>query len=288
MITAISAVANGGKLMQPYVVAKEIDAEGKVIKEISPIVKRQVISEKTAAIIREHLEAVVTSGTGKNAYVAGYHVAGKTGTSQKLGKDGAYVASFVGFAPANDPKVAVLVAIDEPVGEHGGGAVAAPVAGEIFDQVLPYLNIEPQYSDNELALLVSYAPNVVSKSVNEAKNEITRAGFTARVIGSGDTVVAQSPESDRAIPKKGVVVLYTESKNTSQEAVVPDFKGMTVSAANKAAINNGLNVKIAGSSLNSGEVFAYRQSIAPGEKVPLGTVVTVYFKSNVDVSDSDE
>ncbi|HXK84153.1 MAG TPA: PASTA domain-containing protein, partial [Clostridiales bacterium] len=100
--------------------------------------------------------------------------------------------------------------------------------------------------------------------------------------------VAQSPESDRAIPKKGVVVPYTESKNTSQEAVVPDFKGMTVSAANKAAINNGLNVKIAGSSLNSGEVFAYRQSIAPGEKVPLGTVVTVYFKSNVDVSDSDE
>ena len=129
---------------------------------------------------------------------------------------------------------------------------------------------------------------MVSKNINEAKNQVSQAGFTVRVIGSGDTVIAQSPEADRVIPKKGVVVLYTEANNTSQEAVVPDFKGMTVSAANKAAINNGLNVKIAGSSLNSGEVFAYRQSIAAGEKVPLGTVVTVYFKSNVDVADSNE
>lgn len=288
MITAISAVANGGKLMQPYVVAKEIDAEGKVVREFTPTVKRQVISEKTASVLRGYLEDVVKTGTGKNAYVAGYHVAGKTGTSQKLGKEGAYVASFVGFAPANDPQIAVLIAVDEPVGEHGGGGVAAPVAGEVFDQVLPYLNIEPSYSDTELSLLVSHAPNVVSKNVNEAKNQVSQAGFTVRVIGSGDTVIAQSPEADRVIPKKGVVVLYTEANNTSQEAVVPDFKGMTVSAANKAAINNGLNVKIAGSSLNSGEVFAYRQSIAAGEKVPLGTVVTVYFKSNVDVADSNE
>lgn len=285
MINVMAAVANGGTLMTPYIVAKQIDAQGNTISETQPVAKRQVISEKTAAALAASLEDVVTTGTGKNSYVAGYHIAGKTGTSEKLGKEDAYVASFVGFAPAYEPKIAVLIAIDEPIGDHGGGVVAAPVAGEIFEQVLPYLNIEPLYTDKELAMLVEQAPDVLGLKIAEAKRKLSSKGYTARIVGDGDVVMSQSPEKDRVTPKNGVIVLYTEKDYKVQNAKVPDFTGMTVSAANKAAINSGLNVKISGSSLNTTEVFAYRQSIEKETEVPLGTVITVYFKSDVDVYD---
>lgn len=287
MITAISAVANGGKLMTPYFVSKVLDAEGNTVSETAPTVRRQVISESTAKIIRENMEDVVSTGTGKNAYVAGYHVAGKTGTSEKLtqGEDEAYIASFCGFAPSYDPEIAVIIIVDEPEGEHGGGAVAAPLAGEVFDRVLTYLGVEHSYTDEEMELLVETAPLLTGKTVSQARSEIDDKNLDIKVIGSGDTVVAQYPDAGRDIPTDGIVVVYTESDNMSDTVSVPDFTGCTVSEANRLALGSGLNIRISGSSLSSGAVYAYKQSIDAGEEVSMGEIITVSFKTTVDVSD---
>ncbi|MCL2512801.1 MAG: penicillin-binding transpeptidase domain-containing protein, partial [Oscillospiraceae bacterium] len=226
------------------------------------------------------------SGTGKNAYVPGYHVAGKTGTSDKLNNKGQYVASFVGFAPADDPKIAVLAVLDEPQGEaHGGGAVAAPVAGEVFEQILPYLGIEPAYTDDELKHLICQTPAVLNKGVQEAKAELMSEGFTVKVVGNGQTVVGQCPEGGSIVPRNGVVALYTEANYTVQNAKMPKLTGLSVTEANRAGLNAALNVKISGSSLSGSGAVAYRQSVNEGDEIPIGTVVTVYFKSNIDVSD---
>ncbi len=286
MITAISAVANGGNLMTPYLVSKQIDEDGNTVSETTPTVRRQVISESTAQIICENMEDVVTSGTGKNAYVAGYRVAGKTGTSEKLNEeDEVYIASFCGFAPADDPEIAVIIIVDEPKGEHGGGAVAAPLAGDVFEQVLTYLGVERSYTDEEMALLVETAPLLIGKSVTDAKSEVAGSSLTVKVIGDGDTVVAQYPDYGREIPSDGIIVVYTEEENTSSTVTVPDFTGCTVSQANRLAINSGLNIKISGSSLSSDTVYAYKQSIDSGTEVSMGEIITVSFKTNVDVSD---
>lgn len=290
MITAISAVANGGNLMTPYLVSKEIDSDGNTVRETSPIVRRQVISESTAEVISSCMEEVVSTGTGKNAYVAGYHVAGKTGTSEKLvankvSETEAYIASFCGFAPADDPEVAVIIIVDEPKGEHGGGAVAAPLAGDVFEQVLTYLGVERSYTNEEMALLVETAPLLTGKNIAEAKSAVSGQDLTLKVIGSGETVVAQYPDAGRDIPADGIIVVYTEEDNMSETVTVPDFTGCTVSQANKLAVNSGLNIKISGSSLNSGTVYAYKQSIEAGQTVNMGEIITVSFKTNVDVSD---
>lgn len=287
MITAVSAVANGGKLMTPYLVSKTVDTDGNTISETKPTVRRQVLSESTSKIIADAMEQVVTTGTGKNAYVAGYHVAGKTGTSEKLtqGSDGGYIASFCGFAPANDPEIAVIIIVDEPQGQHGGGAVAAPLAGEVFDQVLTYLGVEHSYSDEEMALLVETAPLLTGKSVEQARAEISQKDLNMKVIGSGDTVIAQYPDAGRELPSDGMVVVYTQSDNTQETVTVPDFTGYTVSEANRLAMNSGLNIKISGSSLSSGTVYAYKQSIEAGEEVNMGEIITVSFKTTVDVAD---
>lgn len=287
MITAVAAVANGGKLMTPYIVDKVIDADGKTVSETEPTVKRQVISEKTASIVRDAMEQVVSTGTGKNAYVAGYHVAGKTGTSEKLTEEeeDVYIASFCGFAPAYDPEIAVIIIVDEPEGEHGGGAVAAPLAGEVFEQALEYLGVEHSYTDSELELLVETAPALTGKTVSEARSEVSSKSINVKVVGDGDTVISQYPEAGREIPSDGIIVLYTDEENTSKEVTVPDFTGYTVSEANRIATEYGLNIKISGSSLNSGTVYAYKQSIDRGETVSMGEIITVYFKTTVDVSD---
>lgn len=290
MITAISAVANGGKLMTPYLVSKELDADGNTVKETEPTVRRQVISESTAKIISDCMEQVVSTGTGKNAYVAGYHVAGKTGTSEKLNENKnsdteKYIASFCGFAPANDPEIAVIVIVDEPVGEHGGGAVAAPIAGDIFEQTLTYLGVEHSYTNDEMALLVETAPLLMGKTVSEAKAAVSGQELTVKVIGSGETVVAQYPDAGREIPSDGIIVVYTDEDNVSDTVTVPDFTGCTVSQANRLAVNSGLNIKISGSSLSSDTVYAYKQSVNAGEEVNMGEIITVSFKTNVDVAD---
>ncbi len=280
--SAISAVGNGGKLMKPYIVQKTVDDSGNTISETAPTVKRQVISETTASTVISYMEEVVKRGTGANAYVAGYHVAGKTGTSEKTGIDeAAYIASFAGFAPAHDPAVTMVIVIDTPKGaRYSGGDIAAPVAGEVFSKILPYLGIEPSYTEEELANLSEPTPDMVGKSVSAAKTELAGTEHNVRVIGSGDTVVSQSPEAGRSTPANGVIVLYTAEDIPEETAIVPDFTGLTVSQANQVAVNRGFNIRISGSSFSSDSVVAYKQEYSEGSELELGSIITVYFKTS--------
>lgn len=282
MITAINTIANGGKLMQPYIVDAHLDADGNVVQKTEPVMKRQVVSEKTASTVAGMMEQVVSVGTGKNAYVAGYHVAGKTGTSEKIGIEGAYIASFAGFAPADNPQISILIAIDEPVGEHGGGKVAAPIAGILLEKVLTYLNIEPQYEDDEISSISSVAPSLIGRTVSEAKNEASK--FTLRVIGNGDKVVTQTPAAGQQMRNGGVIVIYTDGETPKETAVVPNLCNLSIAEANRIAISAGFNIRIAGNT-NSGEVLSYKQSLEEGSEAEKGSVITVYFKSNVNVED---
>ncbi len=281
LITATCAIANGGKLMKPYFVSKIVDSEGNVVSETEPTVRRTVISESTCAKVRSMMEAVVEGGTGKNAYIAGYRVAGKTATAEKL-DDGSdediYIASFVCFAPANDPEVAILVGVDNAPGPYrGGGVLAAPIAKEVMESTLEYLNVEPQYTAKELAAVSRVTPSLVGKKVSTAKVSAASEGFTAKVIGKGDTVVSQVPASGQSIPKNGVIILYTEKNSESQEVKVPDFTGLTASQVNSLATQNGLNVIFSGPAEASG-ALSYNQDVAKETAVDAGSNITVYFR----------
>lgn len=280
--TAVSAIGNGGRLMTPYIVKKTVDDAGNTIRETVPQVKRQVVSESTAKTVSSYMEEVVKRGTGANAYVAGYHVAGKTGTSEKTGvEDVKYIASFAGFAPCDDPEITVVIVIDAPSGVvYSGGDIAAPVAGEVFSKVLPYLGIEPAYTEDELAKLSEPAPDLVGMALSAAKSELAGTGHSVRVVGNGDTVVSQSPEAGRTTPSNGVIVLYTQSNIPEETAVVPDFSGMTVAQANQLAVSRGFNIRISGSSFSSSTVIAYKQEYAEGTELELGSSITVYFRTS--------
>lgn len=287
MITGICAVANGGYLMQPYVVAQIRDDDGNVIKSVTPTVKRQVISKEVSAHVGTLLENVVDGGGGKNAYVAGYRLAGKTGTGEKtelpLDEKGRHpvVGSFGGFAPADDPQYAVLVMLDEPNGSYRyGGTIAAPVAGDMMAEVLPYLGVEPQYTEKELSQMNRSTPDLTGKEIAAAKLRAESAGLTVSVKGDGNTVLRQIPAAGTTIPKGGVVVLYTDEKSQESTVTVPDFKGMSVTRANATAAGYGLNLQLSGLSSDSSEAFAASQSVAAGTKVLRGTVIKLEFLYN--------
>ena len=285
MISAVASLGNGGKLMKPYVVAKILDGDGNIVSETEPVVKRQVISEKTADIMTELMEQVVVWGTAKNAYVAGYHIAGKTGTSEKIGANAAdqSIASFAGFAPADDPQIAVFIAVDEPQYYATGGAGAAPVAGRIFENILAYLNVDPQYSDEELAQATVTAPNLIGESTETVKSKAS--GFTVKIVGEGEKVISQMPSSNQSMPKGGVIVVYTDETTEKQTAIVPDLTGLTLTEANRAAVNAGFNIKIAGTTQGAGQVLSYKQSVAKDSTAEVGSVITVYFRSSENVTD---
>lgn len=283
MITAVAALGNEGKLMTPYVVSKVLDADGNVVRETTPKVKRQVVSEATAKTISSLMEEVVISGTAKNAYVAGYRICGKTGTSDKLTSPGENIASFAGFAPADDPKIAVLIAIDEPHGITTGGGAAAPVAGRIFENVLAYLNITPQYSESELESATMTAPNLVGQTPTSAVSSASK--YIVRVVGNGEKVVSQVPSHGQSMPKGGVIVVYTEEDAARETATVPDLIGLSVTDANRKAINAGFNIKISGTTQTESVITSYKQSVPEGTTAEIGTTITVYFRSDQDVSD---
>ncbi len=283
LITATCAIANGGKLMKPYLVQSIIDSDGNLVSETEPTVKRRVISESTASTVRSMMEAVVEGGTGKNAYIAGYRVAGKTATAEKLddtnNKD-VYIASFVCFAPADDPQVAVLVGVDDPPGQYrGGGVLAAPIAKEVLEPTLEYLNVEPQYTQSELETVSHITPSLVGKSVSEAKATAAAGSFTVRVAGSGKKVVSQVPSAGESIPENGIIVVYTDNKADVQEVKVPDFTGLSVSQVNRLAVKSGLNVVFSGPTDTEG-IKAYNQNIAADTVVEAGSKITVYFRSD--------
>ena len=284
MITAVSAACNGGKLMQPYVVKQILDSDGNVVKSVDSVVKRQVISEETSKKITSLLaQSTEQSGSATNGYVQGYKIGGKTGTSEKLedsNDDGAedYIASFCGFAPADNPQVALLVYFDTPTGgSYYGSAIAAPVFTEIMQEVLPYLEIEQQYNEDELSKLDTTAGSYTGMTVEEAKAAAEKAGFTVVTNGGEGTVAAQSPAAEGRIPQGGVVVLYTDLAAQAADTVsVPDFSGLSVSDARYVASQYDLNISIAGVS-SEGEGYAKSQDIASGTSVSRGSVISVTF-----------
>ncbi len=288
MLNAVSAVANGGKLMQPHIVKQitQTDKDGnvKVIKNISPTVIRQVISEETSDTLCSMLEQVVSVGSGKNAYVKGFHVAGKTGTSEKTdqtveeGEAEPYIASFIGFAPADDPEIAILIMIDEPsAGEYFGGLVAAPIAGDVLRDVLPYLEVQPEYTEEELATVDMSVPKCVGKSSEDAIRQLRASNFEYEVVGGEGEVENQSPAAGDQIPQGGKVILYTNGKKPSAENVVPNLSDLTLGAAKNELRAQGLNIRVNGNAKSGSVVF--HQEPAAGTVVPDGTVVTVKLKS---------
>ncbi len=283
MITAISAISNGGYLVQPHVVAEIIDSEGNVISTAETNVKRQVISSQTSDIINNMLEKVVSGGTAKNGYIAGYRIGGKTGTSEKIAETAqtgikTYVASFCAIAPSDDPEYALLIVLDDPRGTyHMGGTIAAPVARNVLSEVLPYLGVETIYSSSDMATLDVKTPTLIGKTTAEAKDEAAAKGLKLRVVGDGETITAQIPPAGQNIPKGGTVVVSTDSDAEVPMTKVPDVVGMTPSEANKAIVNARLNIRYEGSGYDSSKGVALSQSIPKGTEVEQGTVVSVEF-----------
>lgn len=287
--TGLCAIANGGKLLQPYLVSSIADANGKTVKKTQTKEIRQVISVDTSEKVRKMMKSVVDNGTGKNGYVAGYSVGGKTGTSTKLGesKNGEgdkYIVSFGAIAPSDDPEIAMLIIVDEPNQDLGGGALCAPIAAQVTQEAMNVLGIEPKYNDSEMKDLSKQTPNVVGKSLDEAKKTLEENNLNFVVVGDDSTVTRQCPSGADTIPNGGTVYLYTDDSE-KQTVNVPNFNGLTVNEAKDLASSSNLNIQIAGNSMSSGTVVAYRQSEETQAKVEKGTVVTVTFKNTQSVLD---
>ena len=287
--TGLCAIANGGKLLQPYLVSSIADANGKTVKKTQTKEIRQVISADTSEKVRKMMKSVVDNGTGKNGYVAGYSVGGKTGTSTKLGesKNGEgdkYIVSFGAIAPSDDPEIAMLIIVDEPNQDLGGGALCAPIAAQVTQEAMNVLGIEPKYNDSEMKDLSKQTPNVVGKSLDEAKKTLEENNLNFVVVGDDSTVTRQCPSGADTIPNGGTVYLYTDDSE-KQTVNVPNFNGLTVNEAKDLASSSNLNIQIAGNSMSSGTIVAYRQSEETQAKVEKGTVVTVTFKNTQSVLD---
>lgn len=291
MVTAAAAVVNGGKLVTPYVVDKIIDSEGNVVKSAQTVVKRQVISEETSATMRQILEDVVTANGGGNAYMSGYRIGGKSGTSEKIddynsGKtpELRYVASFCAIVPIDDPEYVMLVVCDEPTsGYIYGSAIAAPVVSAVFKEGLEYMGIYPQYTADELAQQDVTVPWVGGYNSIRAEAQLTAAGLKAEYIGStdGTEVTGQVPSAGTVMPSGSTVMLYMGDIPLSdyRMSTVPSVIGMTVEEANKTLSDAGLNISISGAATGS-EAKAVSQSVNSGLSVYRGTVIEVNFLVN--------
>lgn len=279
LITAISAAVNGGYLMKPYVVKQVVDSEGTVVSNTTPTVVRQVISEETSKTVCEIIESVVSSptGTGKNASVAGYSVGGKTGTSEKVGQaSDEYMVSFIGVAPMEDPRVAVLVILDSPDPTSGiyisGGGMVAPAVGNILAEVLPYLGVEENGGISSNVTV----PNVRSAQVSDAEKQLTDLGFRVTVLGEGSTVTDQAPVGNVKVAAGSSVILYAGAEKPSELVTVPDMIGKTYKAAKQYFEAFGLFVKTAGvMPANSNTIVVQRQSVAAGESVAWGSIIEI-------------
>lgn len=280
MVTMVAAVANGGKMMKPHLVKQLVDDEQNIIEDYKPTFVRQIISEQTSKTMCEILESVVSKGGGKNAYLAGYRIAGKTGTSEKQPRgNGKYVASFVGFAPADDPQIVCLVILDQPPAgsTYYGGLIAAPVVKNILEESLSYLGVEPEYKEDEIAYLDITVPSVTGKNKAEAEKELEALGLKTVIKGSGDVVTEQIPKAYSKLSAGSKAVLYTEGEASEKNITVPNVVGCTASAANKGITDSGLNVRIKGLANVSGLAVCVEQSPAAGTAVEPGTVVTLEF-----------
>ncbi len=302
LITAASAVVNGGYLMQPYVMKSVTDQQGNIIAQNEPTVVRQVVSEETSQRCRTILEGVVNGGTGKRAYVPGYRIGGKTGSSETVksgedpiinkGKDYTIV-SFLGFAPADDPQIVVLLAYNAPKpvspGSNytekkyyiSGGNMAAVMAGELMENILDSMGVERRYSDTEKAMIDVTVPNLMGQTAQIGKEAVESSGLTVRTVGQGETVTAQIPVGGAVIPSGSQVVLYLGEEKPTDLVTVPDVRGQTADQAQQALAREGLYLKVGGSSrYMASSSLAASQSISPGAQVERGTVVECRFMDN--------
>lgn len=280
LITAYTAITNGGTMVRPHVAKELVDDDGNVIKSFDTQVIRQAISKETADTIRDILEGVVSNGTAKNAYIKGFRLGGKTGTSEKTPRgSGKYIASFVGFAPANDPEIIGLVMLDEPMGgSYMGGQIAAPTFKKIFDEVLRYMGVEPQYTEEEAQTLDKTVPNVVGLEKSAIPKAFAESGLKYNIIGSGKSVVSQVPKGGATLPEGSTVALYTE-EDSQTEVTVPNVCSYTATDANILLTNAGLNMKVSGATdTGQGAAVVGSQSPEAGSRVKRGSVVTVEFK----------
>lgn len=277
MITAAAAVANDGYLMKPHLVKQFNDENGTPTQVVEPTVVRQIISPETSKQLRELLEKVVSEGSGNRAFLQGYHVAGKTGTSEKLPRGHQkYVSSFIGFAPANDPKIAVLIALDEATGgDTYGGVIAAPVVKKIMEDSLRYLGVEPDLTEEEAAQAEVATPDVVNKSLDEARGIMTTFKLNVKVEGSGDTVLEQVPKGGVKVAENSTVILYTEKRVIPKTMKVPDVTGLTYKEAEQKLSEYGLKISVSGDTENK---VAVKQSPAKDEMITPGGTVTVTFE----------
>ena len=282
LVTAVSAVINGGERMKPQIV-KEIRNSNGILKTYEPEVISRVISEETSQQMREILELVVSlpTSTGKNAYVKGCRIGGKTGTSEKGNRDEEKrIASFIGFAPANDPEIVCLIMLDEPqVDNKYGGTIAAPLAGEVIEDVLNYLGVEKQYTENEEPDVKQEIPDVRTMDLTEAKKAVVDKKLNVQVRGDGDTVVDQLPKPGTMLNEDSTVILYTEEIDKTHTVTVPNLKGMSVDNAKYTLEMSGLNFEIVGAGHSEvSSAYAVNQSIAAGEEVTPATVIGVEFR----------
>ena len=283
LVRAISAVVNGGYLMEPYLVSDVIDSSGNTVYHQEPTLVRQVISQETSVVMRSLLESVVTEGTAKNASVAGFSIGGKTGTSEKidvLDENGQptldKIVSFVGIAPMDDPEYIVLVALDTPSRQTGlyisGGQMAAPTAGMVLSDILTYLDVHRTEAPQTVIM-----PDLSGMTVKEATAALKALGLSLQPAGSDTAITGQIPAAGQTVPVGSQVLVYLGETPAEVKVKVPDFSGMTRQAASDAAGALGLYIVVTGNpSLEKG-VIVRSQSIAPGTEVAVGTTIQLLF-----------
>lgn len=295
LITAVSACTNGGYLMKPYIVKELLNSDGTVDSKTEPTVVRQVISEETSKTVCSMLEQVVgdkTEGTGKNAYVAGYRIGGKTGTSEKVAQDAAggekeYVVSFIGVAPIDDPEIAVLVILDTPSSSTGiyisGGQMGAPTVGKIFADVLPYMGYQPQYTSDEIAIADKSVPDLSGMTTDEAMAKLSESGFTSRIIGTSGIVSSQLPAANSVVAAGTQIVIYCDASPSEDLEAVPNLIGMSYEGARNELGGYALFIKSSGSIASTSSMAVTSQSIAEGTMVEHGTVIEVTIADTSDL-----
>ena len=288
LVRAIASVVNGGNLMEPYIVSEVFDAQGNTVLKAEPTIVRQTISPETSAVMRELIKSVVTDGTAKNARVAGFSIGGKTGTSEKidvLDENGQptldKIVSFVGIAPMEDPEYIVLVALDTPSRKTGiyisGGVMAAPTVGAVMADILPYLGVQRQFSEEDPASKTVVLENLTGFSQKDAEKYLKSASLSAKIIGQGDTVTDQLPSPGESVPGGSQVLLYMDGEAQPRNVEVPDFAGMNRAQAADAAGRVGIYILVAGNPEISPEITVTAQEIPAGTLVPAGTTVTLQF-----------
>ena len=295
LVRAISAVVNGGNLMEPYMVSEVMDAQGNTVLKQEPTLVRRVISEETSKTMRTLMESVVTEGTAKNAAVAGFSVGGKTGTSEKidvLDENGHptldKIVSFVGVAPMDDPQYIVLVALDTPSRSTGiyisGGVMAAPTVGAVLSDILPYLGVHRSYGPEDIQSQAVIMPDLTGKTAKEATALLKEQNLTAVCSGNQQTVTGQIPAAGQSVPGGSQVLLYFGVPAENEAVKVPDLHRMTRQQASDAAGLLGLYIMVAGNPDITPSVVVTGQSVAAGTEVPRGTTITLTF-ADTDIRD---